>query len=84
MTQTNAVACLSLQPRSVTARKFVTGLQISFRTDDFTTVSTALTFSDGSGMRNEFTNAVLNPRLEEQLFEAKIEPNFTVVEPLKQ
>jgi outer membrane lipoprotein-sorting protein len=84
VTETNAVACLSLQPRSPQARKLITGLQISFRTDDFSPVSTALTFTDGSGMRNDFTNAVANPVLDGHLFEAKLEPDFSVVEPLKQ
>jgi outer membrane lipoprotein-sorting protein len=83
LAETNAVACLALQPRSGLARKFVTGLEIRFRSDDFSPVSTALTFSDGSGMRNDFTNAVANPKLEEGVFEARIEPGFTVVEPLK-
>ena len=84
VTETNAVACLSLRPRSALARKFVTGLQISFRTDDFSPVSTALTFSDGSGMRNDFTNAVANPKLAADCFEIRLEPDFSVVEPLKQ
>jgi outer membrane lipoprotein-sorting protein len=84
VTETNTVACLSLQPRSGMARKFVAGLQISFRADDFSPVSTALTFSDGSSMRNDFTNAARNPLLKNELFEAKLPPDFSVVEPLRQ
>lgn len=81
--QTNSVAHLALQPRSASARKFMTELQISFRTDDFSPVSTALTFSDGSSMRNDFTNAVVNPPIAQGLFDLKLEPDFSVVEPLR-
>jgi outer membrane lipoprotein-sorting protein len=81
--QANGVANLVLQPRSASARKFIARLEISFRVKDFSPVATALTFSDGSSLRNEFSNSVINPSLAPQLFEAKIEPGFTVVEPLK-
>lgn len=81
--QTNGVATLNLQPASASARKFVSRLTISFRTDDFSPVATELTFSDGSRLRNEFSDSRLNPSLAPQLFELKLEPDFTVVEPLK-
>jgi outer membrane lipoprotein carrier protein len=82
--QTNGVVTLALRPRSAAARKFIARLEISFRADDFSSLGTALTFSDGSSLRNEFSHCVLNPPLEPQLFEAKMEPGFTIVEPLKQ
>jgi outer membrane lipoprotein-sorting protein len=84
LTQTNGAATLALQPRSAAARKFIARLEISFRADDFSPLGTALTFSDGSSLRNEFSHCVMNPPLEPQLFEAKMEPGFTIVEPLKQ
>jgi hypothetical protein len=34
-------------------------------------------------LRNEFSHSVLNAPLEPQLFEAKLEADFTVVEPMK-
>jgi len=34
-------------------------------------------------MRNNFTNAVLNPKLDQQLFAPRIESDFKIVEPLK-
>lgn len=83
LTQTNGVANLTLQPRSAAARKFIARLEISFRVDDFSPVGTALEFSDGSSLRNEFSHSVLNPLLEPQLFEVKLGPDFTVVEPMK-
>jgi outer membrane lipoprotein-sorting protein len=84
LTQTNGVANLALQPRRGAARKFIARLEITFRADDFSPLGTALTFSDGSSLRNEFSHCMVNPPLEPQLFEAKIEPGFTIVEPLKQ
>jgi outer membrane lipoprotein-sorting protein len=84
LTQTNGIANLSLQPRSAAARKFIARLEISFRADDFSPIGTALTFSDGSSLSNVFSHPVLNPPLDPQLFEVKMEPDFTVVEPLKQ
>jgi outer membrane lipoprotein-sorting protein len=74
---------LALQPRSAFARKFMTELGISFRADDFSPASTELSFSDGSSMRNDFMHSVLNAPLPEGIFEAKLPPDFKVVEPLK-
>lgn len=84
VTETNKVAYLSLQPRSASARKFMTDLQISFRSDNFAPVSTELSFSDGSSMRNDFIDAVDNPPLDMELFEPKPGPDFNIVEPLRQ
>ena len=84
LTQTNGVVNLTLQPRSSAARKFVARLEISFRADDFSPVGTALIFSDGSSLRNEFSHSVLNAPLEPKLFEVKLAADFTVVEPMKQ
>jgi len=83
LTQTNGTVNLSLQPRSAAARKFIARLEISFRADDFSPVGTALTFSDGSSLSNEFSHPVLNPPLEPRLFEVKMEPDYTIIEPLK-
>ena len=83
LTQTNGVASLTLQPRSAAARKFVARLEISFRVDDFSPVGTALTFSDGSSLHNKFSHSVVNPSLSPQLFDAKMESDFTIVEPGK-
>jgi len=74
---------LVLQPRSAAARKFITEIQISFRTNDYLPAATELIFSDGSSMRNDFTNSVLNAPLDAGLFEAKLDANFTVAEPLR-
>ena len=44
-------------------------LRIGLATNDFSLASTEMVFVDGSRMRNDFTNAVLNPALDETLFE---------------
>ena len=83
-TATNSILQMTLQPKSASARKFMTEIQVSFRTNDFSLTATELKFSDGSSMRSDFTNPLLNAPLDEGLFGAKLDPDFTVVEPLRQ
>jgi outer membrane lipoprotein-sorting protein len=84
VTPTNSMVCLTLQPKSLSARKFMTEILVSFRPSDFCLVSTELRFSDGSSMRNDFTHSVVNAPVSEDLFAAQLEPGFTIVEPLGQ
>ncbi|HVV72673.1 MAG TPA: outer membrane lipoprotein carrier protein LolA [Verrucomicrobiae bacterium] len=72
-----------LQPKSNAARRMIPQLKISFDTKDFSLRSTELQFADGSTMRNDFKNPVLNPRIEPDTFSPKIPSNYKVVEPLK-
>ena len=37
----------------------------------------------GQGLRNDFTNAVLNPQFDAAFFEARFDAQYTVVEPLR-
>jgi hypothetical protein len=39
-------------------------------------------FADGSQIRSDYTNSVLNPRLDKQLFNWQPPAEFKVVEPL--
>ena len=84
VTQTNSVVHVALQPKSVSARKFMIEIRVSFCTTNFAPVSTELRFADGSSMRNDFTHSVLNAPLSEDCFDAKLESGFTIVEPLRQ
>jgi outer membrane lipoprotein-sorting protein len=59
-------------------------MRISLRTNDFSLAATELSFSDGSSMRNEFSNVRTNATLPEGIFDAKLEAGYTVVEPLRQ
>jgi outer membrane lipoprotein-sorting protein len=82
--ETNGVVNVAMQPVSASARKFMAGIDVSFRTNDFSLTATELRFSDGSRMRNEFSNPVLNAPISPETFEAVLPPDFTVVEPLRQ
>jgi len=82
--ETNAMLQMTLQPRSDSARKFISEILIGFRTNDFTIAATEMKFADGSSLRNDFTNVVLNQPIDPAQFEAKLPPDYTVVEPLKQ
>ena len=59
-TETNSILQMTLQPRSDSARKFIGEIVIGFHTNDFTIAATEMKFADGSSLRNDFTNVVLN------------------------
>ena len=82
-TITNEVCELSLQPKSVSARKMMPQIKIAFGTNDFSLRGTELQFADGSTMRNSFTHPVLNPTIDKGVFSPQIESDFRIVEPLK-
>jgi outer membrane lipoprotein-sorting protein len=82
--ETNSTVQVRLQPKSAAARKFVSEILIGLWTNDFSMVSTELRFADGSSLRNDFTNTVLNRPLDPGLFEEKLPPGMTIVEPLRQ
>jgi len=81
-TETNSTLQMTLQPKSASARKVISEILISFRTNDFSIAATEMKFADGSRLRNDFTNVVLNRPVDPALFEAKLAPDITVVEPL--
>ena len=80
--ETNAVLQMTLQPKSESARKFIGEIVIGFHTNDFTIAATEMKFADGSSLRNDFTNVVLNQPIDPAQFDAKLPPDYTVVEPL--
>jgi outer membrane lipoprotein-sorting protein len=82
--ETNGVLQMALQPNSASARKFVGQVGIAFRTNDFSIAATEMKFSDGSILRNDFSNVVMNAPMADALFELKPPPDFKVVEPLRQ
>jgi outer membrane lipoprotein-sorting protein len=84
VTQTNANWELMLQPKNTQARRMMAEIGITVRTNDFSLAATEMKFADGSRIRNDFTNVVLNPVLGEAIFDAKLEAGVTVVEPLRQ
>jgi outer membrane lipoprotein-sorting protein len=81
--QTNSTLQVALQPKSASARKFISEIIIGFHTNDFSISMTEMQFADGSILRNDFTNVVLNPVIPPERFEANLAPDITVVEPLR-
>lgn len=82
--ETNSLIQMILEPKSAAARKFMGEILIAFRTNDFSMALTQLKFADGSVLRNDFTNVVLNAPIQPELFEARLPADFSVVEPLNQ
>jgi len=81
--ETNATLQVTLQPKSASARKFIGEIVIGFHTNNFAIAMTEMQFADGSILRNDFTNVVLNPAIPPERFEAALAPDVTVVEPLR-
>jgi outer membrane lipoprotein carrier protein len=74
---------LVLQPKSVAARKMMPKIEVDFDTKEHLLRGTELEFVDGSTMRNDFSNIVTNPKIDEQLFNPVIPPDYKVIEPMK-
>jgi outer membrane lipoprotein-sorting protein len=74
---------LVLQPKSAAAQRMIPQLKIQFDTGNSSLRGTELQLADGSSMRNEFQNPVLNPPIDPQLFAPIIPSDYKVVEPLK-
>lgn len=75
---------LTLQPKSVTARKMMPQIKIAFSTKDFSLHSTELQFADGSIMRNDFKSPEINPKLDDSLFATQIPSDYEVSKPFSQ
>ncbi len=82
LVETNGNWLLNLQPKSRAVQQMMPELRIGLATNDFSLVSTELIFVDGSKMRNDFTNSILNQNLDKQLFEWQPPADYQVVSPL--
>jgi outer membrane lipoprotein-sorting protein len=72
-----------LQPKSINARQMIPEFRISFDTQDSSLRWTQLKFGDGSILRNDFKQQVVNPKLDEAMFQPAIPADYKSVEPLK-
>jgi outer membrane lipoprotein carrier protein len=81
LAETNGTWLLALQPRRAAAREIMPELRVLLATNDFSLAGNELVFVDGSRMRNDFTNLVLNAPLDEKLFQWKAPADFKVTEP---
>jgi outer membrane lipoprotein-sorting protein len=77
------VVRLVLQPRSTAARRMMPQIRIEVDPKDFALHATELQFADGSILRNEFSNAVLNPPIAADQFAPAIPNDYQVAEPFK-
>lgn len=83
-TVTNSILQMTLQPKSKSARQFISAIVVGFHTNNYVIADSQMDFSDGSTLRNDFTNVVFNQSLNPQLFATNVPPNYSVVEPLNQ
>jgi outer membrane lipoprotein-sorting protein len=80
--QSNSVELVTLQPKSASARKLITEIQIGLRTNDYSMASTEMRFADGSTLRNDFTNVAVRQTIPPERFKFQTPPDFTTVDPL--
>jgi outer membrane lipoprotein-sorting protein len=78
------IGSLLLQPKSAAARRLMPQIKIEFNTKDQSLTATELQFADGSTLRNDFSQAVLNPAIDSQQFSPQIPGDYKIVYPLKQ
>ena len=78
----DGVWTLGLQPKSAVAQRMMKEIRVGLATHDFSLLGTELVFVDGSRMRNDFTNAVLNSTFDPMLFDWTPPADFKVTEPL--
>jgi outer membrane lipoprotein-sorting protein len=81
-TETNATLQMTLQPKSVSARQFIGNMIIGFHTNDYVIADSEMRFSDGSTLRNDFTNVVFNQPMDPKLFDTNLPQDYSVEEPL--
>jgi outer membrane lipoprotein-sorting protein len=80
---TNRTCEVVLQPKSVNARQMIPEFRIAFDTQESSLRWTQLKFADGSMLRNEFKQQIINPKLDESLFQPVVPPDYKTVEPMK-
>lgn len=83
LAETNGNWQMDLQPKSQSARQMLPELKIALATNDFSLASTTLVFADGSVMENNYTNTVVNPSLDQNIFKWQPPADYKVTEPTK-
>ncbi|MEI6389617.1 MAG: outer membrane lipoprotein carrier protein LolA [Verrucomicrobiota bacterium] len=81
--ETNSTLEVRLQPKSASARKFISEILIGFQTNDFSIAVSVMKFADGSSLRNDFSNTVINHPMALETFDPKLGADVIVVEPLR-
>ena len=83
VSESDGSVTIELEPRNAMAKQFMKGVQLVFRASDFAMIANQIEFADGSILRNEFRNIVLNPELSDDVFSMDVPDDFTIVEPAK-
>ena len=81
-TVTNSVLQMTLQPKSESARQFINSTVMGFHTNNYVIADSQMNFSDGSTLRNDFSDVVFNQTMDPKLFATNLPPDYTVVEPM--
>lgn len=68
-----------LQPRTASARRLMPRITVHLMNDPPELRATELEFADGSSMRNDFTNTILDPVLDPKLFDPTLDPDWQIV-----
>jgi outer membrane lipoprotein-sorting protein len=77
---TNALCEVVLQPTAPATRRLMPEIRVTFATNDFTLRATTLKFADGSTLRNEFSNAVLNGPGDPSRFQPELPAGARLIE----
>lgn len=72
---------LTLEPRAPSARKLLAEVQLVFSLEPARLLATQMKFPDGSALRNDFTNVVVNEKLDASVFEPEIGADFKITRP---
>lgn len=83
VTEGEGLVTVRLEPRRAGARRVMKEIRLTLRRDSSTLVANELVFADGSTLRNDFTNAVVNPPIEAGWLDPDLPADFTLVEPAK-
>ena len=71
-----------LQPHAAGARRFLPEIRVEVTATELQLVATELSFADGSRLRNDFTDAQVNPSLEPGLFRTNLDASWKIVVPV--
>ena len=72
-----------LQPKAVSARRWMKEMELVFNTKTKSLKATELRFADGSTLRNDFTNERRDTQIAPELFDPEIPPDYKLTEPAK-
>ena len=81
--ETNGKTHIVLQPKAASARRWMREMELIFDSSAKSLSATELRFSDGSSLRNDFSNERKNTDITPELFRPDIPPDYKLVEPTK-